>query len=70
MYPILTVSFQIIIAFVNKAEDKNHFIIYQMLSFTDHIADWNVLFVCKINTRLMKDSTLLSLIDAPLSEAM
>ena len=41
------ISFQIIIAFVNNAnatEEKNHAIIY------NHIAEWIVLFVCKINS--------------------
>ena len=40
------------------------------LSFTDHIAEGNCLFMCKIKTRITKESTLLSQIDAPLSEAM
>ena len=60
IYPILTVSFQIIIAFVNNAnvtENKNLVILSKWLSFTEHIAEWNVLFVCKTNTRITKDST-------------
>ena len=40
-----------IIAFVNNAnvtEDKNHAIIYKLA--TDHIAEWSVLLLHKINT--------------------
>jgi len=58
----LTVSFQIIIVFVNNAkvsEDKNHAVIYKMaikkrLPFTDRIAEWNVL---KSTLRISNNST-------------